>query len=84
MSLAFRSRVVVVCLPLTPAHHQARRAWCQYQQHWTRQQLGMVLFTDESRFTLTNNDARERVWRRPAERSWTLLFANMTVMKECR
>ena len=63
-----RSRVAVVCLPLTPAHRQARRAWCRRQQRWTRQQWGRVLFTDESRFTLTNNDARERVWRRPGER----------------
>ena len=62
-----RSRVAIVCLPLTPSHRQARRAWCRRQQRWTRQQWGRVLCTDESRFTLTNNDARERVWRHPGE-----------------
>ena len=48
-----RSRVADVCLLLTPAHCQARRAWCRRQQCWTRQQWGRVYFTDESRFALT-------------------------------
>ena len=62
------SRRAAVRLPLTPAHRQTRRDWCRGHQRWTRQQWGHVLFTDESRFTLSNNDARVRVWRRPGDR----------------
>nr|KAG5698220.1 hypothetical protein BaRGS_024027 [Batillaria attramentaria] len=35
---------------------------------WNRHQWGMVLFPDESRFTLSHFDGRKRVWRRPGER----------------
>ena len=63
-----RSRVAAVRVALTHAHRQARVQWCRHHQRWTRQQWGMVLFTDESRFTVANNDGRQRVWRRPGER----------------
>ena len=63
-----RSRAAAVRLPLTPRHRQARVAFCRRQQPWTRQQWGRVLFTDESRYTLSHSDGRRRVWRRPGER----------------
>ena len=63
-----RSRRSAVRLPLTPAHRQARLVWCRGHRLWTRHDWSRVLFTDESRFTLTHNDARARVWRRPGER----------------
>lgn len=62
------SRRAAVRIPLTPAHRVARMAWCRRHQRWTRQQWGRILFTDESRFTLSFNDARRRVWRRQGER----------------
>lgn len=58
----------VVRVPLTRAHRIARRAWSAQHARWTRQQWSTVLFTDESRFTLSFNDGRVRVWRRPGER----------------
>lgn len=62
------SRRAAVCIPLTPAHRQARLAWSQRYQRWTREQWGRVLFSDESRYTLSHSDGRIRVWRRPGER----------------
>lgn len=62
------SRVPAICLPLTPRHRRARSAFCRQHQRWNRQQWGRVLFTDESRFTMSNSDARRRVWRRVGER----------------
>lgn len=53
---------------LTQAHRRARTAWCRTHQHWTRQQWSQVLFTDESRFTVSFSDGRARVWRRQGER----------------
>ena len=62
------SRAAAVRLPLTPRHRQARLAFCRHQRQWTRQQWGRVLFTDESRYSLSHSDGRRRVWRRPGER----------------
>lgn len=62
------SRRSAVRIPLTPAHRQARLAWCQRFQRWTRQEWSRVIFSDESRYTLSHSDGRIRVWRRPGER----------------
>lgn len=62
------SRVPAIRIPLTPHHRRARMAFCRNHQRWNRQQWGRVLFTDESRFTLSNSDARRRVWRRVGDR----------------
>ena len=62
------SRRPVVRVPLTEAHRTARRDWSGQHLRWTRQQWATVLFTDESRFTMSFNDGRIRVWRRPGER----------------
>nr|KAG5693798.1 hypothetical protein BaRGS_029428 [Batillaria attramentaria] len=42
--------------------------FCRNHQRWNRHQWGMVLFPDESRFSLSHCDGRKRVWRRPGER----------------
>ena len=52
----------------TPAHRAARRAWSAVHSRWTRQQWSLVLFSDESKFNLSNPDRRVRVWRRRGER----------------
>ena len=67
-SFNLRSRRPAVRLPLTQHHRQARMRWCRLHQRWTRQQWSTILFTDESRFSLSQNDGRVRVWRRPGER----------------
>ena len=66
--VGLHSRRTVVRVPLTPRHRRARIAFCQNHRRWNRQQWGRVLFTDESRFTLSSCDARIRAWRRPGER----------------
>lgn len=53
---------------LTLAHKRARRAWCRRHVRWAQHQWNQVLFTDESRFSLEQNDGRVRVWRRTGER----------------
>lgn len=53
---------------LAPAHRAARLAWARRHVTWTRHQWSRVLFTDESRFTRSFTDGRNRVWRRPRER----------------
>jgi hypothetical protein len=45
----------------------ARLNFAREQRNWDREWHN-VLFTDESRFCLTNNDRRNRVFRRPGER----------------
>ena len=52
---------------LTAAHRQRRLAWCRAHVRWTRAQWARVLFTDESRYTLSFHDGRNRVWRRNGE-----------------
>ena len=63
-----RSRRPAVRIRLTAAHRRRRLAWCRAHVRWTRAQWSQVLFTDESRFTLSFHDGRNRVWRRTGER----------------
>jgi hypothetical protein len=53
---------------LTPRHRQQRLAWARTHLQWTRQRWQEVLFSDESRFCISNADGRIRVWRRQNER----------------
>ena len=53
---------------MLPRHRVARENWCRQHLRWTAKQWANVLFTDESRFTVSFNDGRVRVWRRPGER----------------
>ena len=62
------SRRPAVRTLLTAAHRRARVAWCRRHSRWTRQQWSRVLFSDESRFTMSLRDNRRRVWRRQGER----------------
>lgn len=66
--VGLQSGAPAVRVPLTPRHRRARVAFCRNHQRWNRQQWGRVLFPDESRFTLSNSDARRRVWRQVGER----------------
>ncbi|GBM02387.1 hypothetical protein AVEN_138487-1 [Araneus ventricosus] len=59
------SRRPVVCVPLSPAHVRARLHWAHEHRSWTPEQLGHVLFTDESRFNIQNDSRRAMIWREP-------------------
>ncbi|GFV63319.1 hypothetical protein TNCV_3751361, partial [Trichonephila clavipes] len=47
------ARRPVVCVPLTRQHHTARLQWCREHHNWTEQDWACVLFSDESRFSLS-------------------------------
>ncbi|GFX44295.1 transposable element Tcb2 transposase [Trichonephila clavipes] len=46
-------------LPLKLTHRRLRLEWCQARGNWTAMEWDQVVFTDESRFNVSN---RVRVW----------------------
>ncbi|UYV61911.1 hypothetical protein LAZ67_1007040 [Cordylochernes scorpioides] len=55
-------------LPLTPPNRRQRLEWCRARSTWMTE-WHMVVFSDESRFCLSSDSRRVRVWRRRGERS---------------
>ncbi|UYV75666.1 hypothetical protein LAZ67_13000956 [Cordylochernes scorpioides] len=55
-------------LPLTPPNRRQRLEWCQARSTWMTE-WHRVVFSDESRFCLSSDSRRVRVWRRRGERS---------------
>ncbi|UYV70330.1 Transposase [Cordylochernes scorpioides] len=55
-------------LPLTPPNRRQRLEWCRARSTWMTE-WHRVVFTDESRFYLSSDSRRVRVWRRRGERS---------------
>ncbi|GFX65554.1 transposable element Tcb1 transposase [Trichonephila clavipes] len=47
------ARRAVVCVPLTRQHRTARLKWCREHHNWTEQDWACVLFSDDSRFSLS-------------------------------
>ncbi|KAL0195346.1 hypothetical protein M9458_008918, partial [Cirrhinus mrigala] len=64
-----RARRPQVGVVLTAQHRAGRLAFAREHQDWQIHHWCSVLFTDESRFTLSTCDRRDRVWRRRGERS---------------
>ncbi|GFX83192.1 transposable element Tc3 transposase [Trichonephila clavipes] len=54
------ARRPVRCVPLTPAHRRRRSLWCREHQNWRDNEWGRVIFTDESRFSLSSDSHLER------------------------
>ncbi|GFS92510.1 hypothetical protein TNCV_1159921 [Trichonephila clavipes] len=54
------ARRPVRCVPLTPAHRRRRSLWCWEHRNWRDNEWGRVLFTDESRFSLSSDSHLER------------------------
>ncbi|GFY04003.1 uncharacterized protein TNCV_1197821 [Trichonephila clavipes] len=50
-------------LPLTSTHRRLPLEWCHAQGNWTAAGWNQVVFSDESRFNLSSDDNRARVWR---------------------
>ncbi|GFW93256.1 transposable element Tcb2 transposase [Trichonephila clavipes] len=65
------ARRPVRCVPLTPSHRRRRSLWCREHRNWRDNEWGRVLFTDESRFSLSSD--LEALWdfldRRSADRT---------------
>ncbi|GFT20967.1 transposable element Tcb2 transposase [Trichonephila clavipes] len=57
------ARRPVRCVPLTPAHRRRRSLWCREHRNWRDNEWGRVLFTDESRFSLSSDSHRILLWR---------------------
>ncbi|GFW53483.1 transposable element Tcb2 transposase [Trichonephila clavipes] len=52
-----------VCIPLTSAHKRARLNWILKHQHWSVGEWAKVMFSDESRFSLSSDFWRVTTWR---------------------
>ncbi|GFV19980.1 transposable element Tc3 transposase [Trichonephila clavipes] len=50
-------------LPLTRQHRTDRLQWCREHYNWTEQDWACVLFSDESRFSLSSDCRRQLIWR---------------------
>ncbi|GFU63377.1 transposable element Tcb2 transposase [Trichonephila clavipes] len=63
------ARRPVRCVPLTPAHRRRRSLWCREHRNWRDNEWGRVLFTDESRFSLSSDSHRVLIWRERGSRN---------------
>ncbi|GFV14374.1 transposable element Tcb2 transposase [Trichonephila clavipes] len=59
----------VRCVPLTPAHRRRRSLWCREHRNWRDNESELVLFTDESRFSLSSDSHRILIWRERGSRN---------------
>ncbi|GFU75706.1 transposable element Tcb2 transposase [Trichonephila clavipes] len=48
---------------LSRQHRTARLQWCREHHNWTEQNWACVLFSDESRFSLSSDCRRQLIWR---------------------
>ncbi|GFY18667.1 transposable element Tcb1 transposase [Trichonephila clavipes] len=62
------ARRPVRCVPLTPAHRRRRSLWCWEHRNRRDNEWGRVLFTDESRFSLSSDSHRILIWRERGSR----------------
>ncbi|GFU72125.1 transposable element Tcb2 transposase [Trichonephila clavipes] len=60
---ALYSRIPVVCVPLTRQNRTARLQWCCEHHNWTEQDWACVVFSDDSRFSLSSDCRRQLIWR---------------------
>ncbi|GFU72470.1 transposable element Tcb2 transposase [Trichonephila clavipes] len=63
------ARRPVRCVPLTPTHRRRRSLWCREHRNWRDNEWGRVLFTDESRFSLSSDSHRILIWRERGSRN---------------
>ncbi|GFU05549.1 transposable element Tc1 transposase [Trichonephila clavipes] len=56
------ARRPVVCVPFTRQHRTACLQWCREHLNWTEQDWACVLFSDESRFSLSSDCRRQLIW----------------------
>ncbi|GFT90325.1 transposable element Tcb2 transposase [Trichonephila clavipes] len=63
------ARRPVRCVPFPPAHRRRRSLWCREHRNWRDNEWGRVLFTDESRFSLSSDSHRILIWRERGSRN---------------
>ncbi|GFS86366.1 transposable element Tcb1 transposase [Trichonephila clavipes] len=59
----------VRCVPLTPAHRRRRSLWSREHRNWRDNEWRRVLFTDQSRFSLSSDSHRILIWRERGSRN---------------
>ncbi|GFU57762.1 transposable element Tcb2 transposase [Trichonephila clavipes] len=52
-----------------PAHRRRCSLWCREHRNWRDNEWGRVLFTDESRFSLSSDSHRILIWRERGSRN---------------
>ncbi|GFW40240.1 transposable element Tcb2 transposase [Trichonephila clavipes] len=57
------ARRPAVCIPLTSAYKRARFNWSLKHQHWSVGEWANVMFSDESRFSLSSDYRWATIWR---------------------
>ncbi|GFV59685.1 transposable element Tcb2 transposase [Trichonephila clavipes] len=57
------ARRPIVRVALTRQHRTTRLQWCREHRNWTEQDWACVLFSDESRFSLSSDCRRQLIWR---------------------
>ncbi|GFW82830.1 transposable element Tcb1 transposase [Trichonephila clavipes] len=62
------ARRPAVCIPLTSAHKRARLNWSLKHQHWSVGEWANVMFSDESRFSLSSDSRWVTIWRERGSR----------------
>ncbi|UYV62556.1 hypothetical protein LAZ67_2001071 [Cordylochernes scorpioides] len=67
-------------LPLTAPNRRQRLEWCRARSTWMTE-WHRVVFSDESRFCLSSDSRRVRVWRRRGERSNPAAIGTMTAQR---
>ncbi|GFX15239.1 transposable element Tcb2 transposase [Trichonephila clavipes] len=63
------ARRPVRCVLLTPAHRRRHSLWCREHRNWRENEWGRVLFTDESRFSLSSDSHCILIWRERGSRN---------------
>ncbi|GFU52878.1 transposable element Tcb1 transposase [Trichonephila clavipes] len=63
------ARRPVRCVLLTPALWRRRSLWFREHRNWRYNEWGRVLFTDESRFSLSSHSHRILIWRERGSRN---------------
>ncbi|GFV31694.1 transposable element Tcb1 transposase [Trichonephila clavipes] len=53
----------MVCVRLTSRHHRDRREWATEHVNWRRNEWSNVLFSNESRFSVHQDNRRIFIWR---------------------
>ena len=64
----YNSRVAARKPLISSKNKKDRVQWCREHREWTADDWKKVIWSDESRFTLFENDGKARVWRLPKER----------------
>ncbi|GFV70911.1 transposable element Tcb2 transposase [Trichonephila clavipes] len=63
------ARRSVRCVPLTPSLRRRLSLWCREHRNWRDNEWGRVLFTNESRFSLSSDSHRILSWRERGSRN---------------